>query len=449
MQRLDDAPVQSQIEIVAVDETSTAASKAELEYEARLKAEHERIRRRTAFFPGMTLEQVQSGKTREMLEQREYGTSQLVDFTPIANGILIEFTREDVANNAIKRLNLPDNISNMVISPEHTVAEAREAERKRKEDEMRAEIERLRQQREKEAEEHAAATAALKAQADGQLETLKSDLQYEKKIAEEQLEALRTEKDMAIQRLKDELAHEGTLRLASQSDAVALRARIQELENNLSTLQAEVNALHSREIPPSDPWAIWASSLAAFISWNRKSAPGSLTVDGLKVSSNTDNGPLVVQADRPLAQIPGCKHAVGYFEITVHNPGKSNIVTVGLASHGYSAHCHQPGWSHNSFGYHGDDGFAWGNVYNNMERAASVKGFPTWKAGDVIGVGYIMDQRNIFITVNGKVVGTPFTNVVGLFYPTVGIQSLGASVTANFGAQPFKFDIQTYSRELK
>lgn len=92
----------------------------------------------------------------------------------------------------------------------------------------------------------------------------------------------------------------------------------------------------------------------------------------------------------------------------VHNPGKSNIVTVGLASHGYSAHCHQPGWSHNSLyvvvyvfevtlhsGYHGDDGFAWGNVYNNMERAASVKGFPTWKAGDVIGVGYIMDQRNV------------------------------------------------------
>ena len=123
MVKIDDAPVQSQVEIVAVDETSRmcivrkflslcldGASKAELQYEARLKAEHDRILRKTAFFPGMTLEEVQSGPVREMLEQREYGTGQVVDFTPINDGILIEFTREDVAQHAIRRLNLPDNI---------------------------------------------------------------------------------------------------------------------------------------------------------------------------------------------------------------------------------------------------------------------------------------------------------------------------------------------------
>ncbi|XP_018494502.1 ran-binding protein 9 [Galendromus occidentalis] len=115
---------------------------------------------------------------------------------------------------------------------------------------------------------------------------------------------------------------------------------------------------------------------------------------------------------------------------------------IGLSAQGVNMN-RLPGWDKHSFGYHGDDGNAF---------CASGSGQPygpTFTTGDVIGCGVNMLDNSCFYTKNGQNLGIAFPNLPPNLYPTVGLQTPGEVVDANFGHQPFMFDIESMIEDLR
>ena len=54
-----------------------------------------------------------------------------------------------------------------------------------------------------------------------------------------------------------------------------------------------------------------------------------------------------------------------------------------------------------------------------------------------------------FYTKNGHHLGVAFKDLPAQLYPTVGLQTPGEVVDANFGQEPFKFDVEGEMRELR
>lgn len=108
-----------------------------------------------------------------------------------------------------------------------------------------------------------------------------------------------------------------------------------------------------------------------------------------------------------------------------------------LGSHGY------PGWDKHSYGYHGDDGHSFCSSGTGQPYG------PTFTTGDVIGCCVNLINGTCFYTKNGHSLGIAFTDLPANLYPTVGLQTPGEIVDANFGQQPFLFDIEDYMREWR
>lgn len=70
---------------------------------------------------------------------------------------------------------------------------------------------------------------------------------------------------------------------------------------------------------------------------------------------------------------------------------------------------------------------------------------PNFGFNDTVGCGLDYSNRSIFFTLNGKFLGTAFSEVRTSLelYPTVGIDA-HCSVRFNFGAQPFAFDLHSF-----
>lgn len=134
----------------------------------------------------------------------------------------------------------------------------------------------------------------------------------------------------------------------------------------------------------------------------------------------------------------------------------------------------QPGWEPGTFGYHGDDG----RKYH--ARGSGEPYGPHFGNGDVVGCGIDWEAKEVFFTKNGKYLGAAFRSssssaggsssnrasssssaaatsaagaltpttvttsslTVGPLYPTIGLHSRGEKVTANFGAAPFRYDVE-------
>lgn len=113
-----------------------------------------------------------------------------------------------------------------------------------------------------------------------------------------------------------------------------------------------------------------------------------------------------------------------------------------------------PGWDYATFGYHGrhviirpeslsfsgDDGHFF---------AATGKGRsygPGFTTGDVVGCGINFERQSIFFTKNGKNLGVAKidVDVSKPLYPTVGLESRGAIVEANFGHCKFCFEVEKH-----
>lgn len=129
---------------------------------------------------------------------------------------------------------------------------------------------------------------------------------------------------------------------------------------------------------------------------------------------------------------------------SVHRENPFECVAVGLATQSFQKNKRLPGWDSESFGYHGDDGA----IFHGKGKRLSEFG-PRYGCNDIVGCGFNHKEGSIFYTLNGKMLGTAFTEVPTNkeLYPTVGIDS-NCSVHFNFGTAPFKFNLAQHLAEV-
>ncbi|KAI8378184.1 concanavalin A-like lectin/glucanase domain-containing protein [Choanephora cucurbitarum] len=131
-----------------------------------------------------------------------------------------------------------------------------------------------------------------------------------------------------------------------------------------------------------------------------------------------------------------------YFEMRVISKGDDGYIGIGFCAATNKLE-RLPGWDPDSWGYHGDDG-------HSFEGSGTGKNYgPCFTTGDVIGCGVNFADNSAFYTKNGKFLGYAFTqmDLKKDIYPAIGLRTPGEQVTANFGHEPFVFDIEQYIRD--
>lgn len=119
-----------------------------------------------------------------------------------------------------------------------------------------------------------------------------------------------------------------------------------------------------------------------------------------------------------------------------------------------------PGWEPGSFAYHGDDGLF-------FTSTTSGKPFgPKFGTLDVIGCGINFRTNTAFFTKNGQyigqsdgvspereliILGAPFKDLKPnvQYYPSIGMKKPNEALRANFGQEPFAFDIDSVVQNEK
>lgn len=145
-----------------------------------------------------------------------------------------------------------------------------------------------------------------------------------------------------------------------------------------------------------------------------------------------------VQATNPIPAACG----LYYFEVKIVSKGRDGYMGIGLSAQGVNMN-RLPGWDKMSYGYHGDDGHSFCSSGTGQPYG------PTFTTGDVIGCGVNLIDNTCFYTKNGHHLGTAFTDLPPNLYPTVGLQTPGEVIDANFGQEPFVFDIEDVMDELR
>uniref|UniRef100_A0A6P4FAH3 Ran-binding proteins 9/10 homolog isoform X1 n=1 Tax=Drosophila rhopaloa TaxID=1041015 RepID=A0A6P4FAH3_DRORH len=132
-----------------------------------------------------------------------------------------------------------------------------------------------------------------------------------------------------------------------------------------------------------------------------------------------------------------------YFEVRIISKGRNGYMGIGLTAQQFRMN-RLPGWDKQSYGYHGDDGNSFSSSGNGQNYG------PTFTTGDVIGCCVNFVNNTCFYTKNGIDLGIAFRDLPTKLYPTVGLQTPGEEVDANFGQEPFKFDkIVNMMREMR
>lgn len=145
-----------------------------------------------------------------------------------------------------------------------------------------------------------------------------------------------------------------------------------------------------------------------------------------------------VRATHPIPASCG----IYYFEVKIISKGRDGYMGIGLSAQGVNMN-RLPGWDKHSYGYHGDDGHSFCSTGNGQPYG------PTFTTGDTIGCCVNLIDNTCFYTKNGVNLGIAFTDLPSNLYPTVGLQTPGEVVEANFGQSPFVFDIEDYMKEWK
>ncbi|XP_034061769.1 LOW QUALITY PROTEIN: ran-binding protein 10 [Gymnodraco acuticeps] len=145
-----------------------------------------------------------------------------------------------------------------------------------------------------------------------------------------------------------------------------------------------------------------------------------------------------VRATQPIPAACG----IYYFEVKIVSKGRDGYMGIGLSAQGVNMN-RLPGWDKHSYGYHGDDGHSFWLLRDRPPYG------PTFTTGDVIGCCVNLINNTCFYTKNGISLGVAFTDLPPNLYPTVGLQTPGEIVDANFGQQPFVYDIEDYMSEWR
>ncbi|PLB37704.1 putative Ran-binding protein (RanBP10) [Aspergillus candidus] len=149
-----------------------------------------------------------------------------------------------------------------------------------------------------------------------------------------------------------------------------------------------------------------------------------------------------VRADNPMP--PQC--GIYYFEITVLSKPKEGMVGIGFSSTKASVE-RLPGWEPESWAYHGDDGKSFFGESQGQGRQYG----PTFGANDTVGCGVNFSTGCAFFTKNGVFLGNAFRELRNVkVYPSVGMKKQPpVHLAANFGQQPFMFDIDGMVKKEK
>ncbi|PLB49597.1 hypothetical protein P170DRAFT_447237 [Aspergillus steynii IBT 23096] len=149
-----------------------------------------------------------------------------------------------------------------------------------------------------------------------------------------------------------------------------------------------------------------------------------------------------VRADNPMP--PQC--GIYYFEITILSKPKEGMIGIGFSSHKASVE-RLPGWEQESWAYHGDDGKSF---FGESQGQGKQYG-PTFGANDTVGCGVNFATGCAFFTKNGVFLGNAFRELQNVkVYPSVGMKKQPpVHLAANFGQQPFMFDIDGMVKEEK
>ncbi|KAH4048375.1 protein SSH4 [Parastagonospora nodorum] len=150
-------------------------------------------------------------------------------------------------------------------------------------------------------------------------------------------------------------------------------------------------------------------------------------------SQKTHDEAAAVRADFPMPRQCG----IYYYEVTVISKGREGrMIGVGFSG-AKVALSRIPGWEPDSFAYHGDDGQIFSNTTSGKQYGQK---FSTL---DVIGCGINFRTNTAFFTKNGLFIDTAFRDLKKdvPYFPTVGMKKPGETLRANFGQDPFAFDI--------
>ncbi|MCJ1415487.1 hypothetical protein MMC32_001819 [Xylographa parallela] len=158
--------------------------------------------------------------------------------------------------------------------------------------------------------------------------------------------------------------------------------------------------------------------------------------DGLEVRytgplRTHDHEAAAARADHPMPSQCG----IYYYEVSIISKGKDGMIGIGFSGPKVSLE-KLPGWEHDSWAYHGDDGMTF------CCQATGKKYGPTFTNQDVIGCGVNFLTGSAFFTKNGVFQGNAFRDIKDIkLYPSVGAKRPGAQLRVNFGQSPFIFDI--------
>ncbi|KAL4743042.1 hypothetical protein BDV11DRAFT_202260 [Aspergillus similis] len=172
-----------------------------------------------------------------------------------------------------------------------------------------------------------------------------------------------------------------------------------------------------------------------------------LLSDGLEIRYNgpvnkQDHEAASVRADHPMP--PQC--GIYYFEITIHSKPKEGMIGIGFSNNKASVE-RLPGWEQESWAYHGDDGKSFFGENQGQGRQYG----PTFGVNDTVGCGVNFSTGCAFFTKNGVFLGNAFKELRNLkVFPSVGVKkNPPVHISANFGQQPFMFDIDGMVKKQK
>lgn len=206
------------------------------------------------------------------------------------------------------------------------------------------------------------------------------------------------------------------------------------------------NGSHDEECPVHSPGLARLKKLYPFtelselpLAWSTKDKANYITLseNNLKVhyKANNRQGQKTAASVRATHSVPeSC--LLYYYEIRIINKGREGYMGIGLAAQSVNMQ-RLPGWDKQSFGYHGDDGHSFSSSGTGQPYG------PTFTTNDVIGCAYNLVENKCFYTKNGFSLGVAFSDLPNVpLFPTVGLQTAEEEVEANFGLEPFVYDIE-------